>query len=235
MATNGFYGRNVVVTGGTGALGRAVVGRLLESGARCHVPVYAEEELRDFPWCDDERVALTPGVDLAAEGAVGAFYDRLPALWASIHLAGGFAMAPLARTSLAEWRRLIDMNATTCFLCCREAVRRIRDRGEEGGRIVNVAARPALVPAGGMVAYSVAKTAVAALTQALAEELAPEGIWVNAVAPSIIDTPANRRAMPTAAHDTWPKPAEIAETIVHLASPANGVTRGAIVTAYGRV
>ncbi len=85
-----------------------------------------------------------------------------------------------------------------------------------------------------MVAYAASKAAVAALTQALAEELASEGIWVNAIAPSIIDTPANRAAMPTADHDRWPKPAEIAETIAFLAAPENVTTRGAVVSVYGK-
>jgi len=233
MVPAGFDGRHVVVTGGTGALGRAVVARLLEAGARCHVPVLHVRELEGLSWAADPRVTLVPGVDLATEEGASAFYAGLPGLWASVHLAGGFSMAPLAQTTLAEWRRLVDMNATCCFLCCREAVARMRPTGA-GGRIVNVAARPALVPTGGMVAYSVAKAAVVALTQALAEELAPEGIWVNAIAPSVIDTPANRLAMPAAAHDRWPRPAELAETVAHLASPANSATRGAVVTVYGR-
>jgi NAD(P)-dependent dehydrogenase (short-subunit alcohol dehydrogenase family) len=233
MGPGGFEGRHVVVSGGTGALGRAVVARLLAADARCHVPVFDERECDGLPWRADPRVTLAPGVDLTDEGATEAFFRGLPGVWASVHLAGGFSMAPLTRTSLVEWRRLMDLNATCCFLCCREAVARMREGGA-GGRIVNVAARPALVPAGGMVAYSASKAAVVALTQALAEELAPEGIWVNAVAPSIIDTPANRRAMPDAPHERWPKPAELAETIVQLAAPANAVTRGAVVTVYGR-
>jgi NAD(P)-dependent dehydrogenase (short-subunit alcohol dehydrogenase family) len=89
-----------------------------------------------------------------------------------------------------------------------------------GGRIVNVAARPALEPraGAGMLAYTASKAAVAALTQALAEELASEGIWVNAVAPSILDTTENRAAMPGADHASWPAVEEVAATIVHLAS-----------------
>ena len=234
MDGGAFEGRHVVVSGGTGALGRAVVARLLADGARCHVPVHGPQAPADCAWQRDPRVTLRTGVDLADERAVLSFYDALPGLWASIHVAGGFSMAPFGETSLAEWRRLFELNATSCFLCCREATRRMRETGA-GGRIVNVAARPALAPATpGMVAYVASKAAVAALTQALAEELAPEGIWVNAVAPSIIDTPANRAAMPKARHETWPRPEELAETIAHLASPANGATRGAVVAVYGR-
>ena len=105
-----------------------------------------------------------------------------------------------------------------------------------GGRIVNVAARPALEwrLGAGMVAYAASKAAVAAMTVALAEEVAKDGILVNAVAPSIMDTPANRQAMPKADHAAWPKVEEVAATILFLASPDNRVTRGAIVPVYGR-
>jgi NAD(P)-dependent dehydrogenase (short-subunit alcohol dehydrogenase family) len=102
------------------------------------------------------------------------------------------------------------------------------------GRIVNVAARPALVPTGQMTAYAASKGAVAALTLSLAEELAESSIWVNAIIPSIIDTSANRAAMPDADHRAWPKPQEIAETVAFLASPQNAVTRGALVPVYGK-
>ncbi len=123
------------------------------------------------------------------------------------------------------------MNATTCFLCCREAVRTLNG-GE--GRIVNVAARPALVPTAQMSAYAASKAAVSALTLSLAEETAESGVWVNAIVPSIIDTEVNRAAMPDADHGAWPKPEEIAETVAFLASPQNAVTRGALVPVYGR-
>jgi NAD(P)-dependent dehydrogenase (short-subunit alcohol dehydrogenase family) len=85
-----------------------------------------------------------------------------------------------------------------------------------------------------MTAYTIAKTGVAALTMALAEEVVKDGILVNAVAPSIMDTPANRKAMPTASFDAWPRVEEVAATILFLASPANSVTRGAIVPVYGK-
>jgi NAD(P)-dependent dehydrogenase (short-subunit alcohol dehydrogenase family) len=105
-----------------------------------------------------------------------------------------------------------------------------------GGRIVNVAARPALEWRQGanMVAYTASKAAVAALTVALAEEVARQDILVNAIAPSIMDTPANRKSMPKADHAAWPKVEDVAHTILFLASPDNTVTRGAVVPVYGR-
>jgi NAD(P)-dependent dehydrogenase (short-subunit alcohol dehydrogenase family) len=106
-----------------------------------------------------------------------------------------------------------------------------------GGRIVNVASRQGVEPRQGanLTAYTAAKAGVAALTMALAEEVAGDGILVNAVAPSLMDTPANRKAMPKADFSTWPKVEEVAATIVFLASPENKVTRGAVVPVYGRV
>jgi NAD(P)-dependent dehydrogenase (short-subunit alcohol dehydrogenase family) len=207
-------GRHIVVTGGRGALGGAVVALLEARGAVVHVPDIAT-------------------VDLSREAAAVAYYAGLPPLWASIQLAGGFAMAPIVETSLADLENQWRLNAVTCFLACREAVRAIRKTGA-GGRIVNVAARPVLVPTPGMTAYVASKAAVAAITQALAVELAGDRILVNAVLPSIIDTPANRTAMPGADHASWPKPAELAETIGFLASPENALSSGALVPVYGR-
>jgi NAD(P)-dependent dehydrogenase (short-subunit alcohol dehydrogenase family) len=235
-----FSGAHVVVTGGTGALGTAVVGRLRAAGAVCHVTNLAAHELDHFAHRGDADVHVTSGVDLADEGAVTRFYASLPPLWASIHLAGGFTMSPVAETTAADFETQFRMNALSCFLCSRAAIAAIRARampgpgGATGGRIVNVAARPGIEPrlGAGMVAYAASKGAVATLTQALAEELAGEDIWVNAVAPSILDTAANRAAMPDAAHQRWVAPAEIAELIAFLASPDNSVTRGAVIPVY---
>ncbi|MFO1188076.1 MAG: SDR family NAD(P)-dependent oxidoreductase [Alphaproteobacteria bacterium] len=228
-----FSGRHVVVTGATGALGSAVVARLVEAGATCHIPNHDASKVARFPYRDHPSVRIAAGIDLADEAAAVRFFAALPGLWASIHVAGGFDMGPIASISLDAAMAQMRMNYATCFLSCREAVRRMRGQG--GGRIVNVAARPALEPrqGAGMTAYTASKAAVAAFTQALAEEVATEGIWVNAVVPSIIDTPANRQAMPKTDPSRWPKPAEIAETIVYLASSANAVTRGALVSVYG--
>src|SRR5215472_2234888 len=225
-----YSGAHVVVTGGTGALGSAVVGRLRQAGAVCHVTNFVAAELDHFAHKDAPGVHVSTGIDLADETAVTGFYNSLPSLWASIHIAGGFAMAPVADTSGADFTAQFRMNTLSCFLCSRAAVGAIR-AGGKGGRIVNVAARPGIEPrlGAGMVAYAASKGAVATLTQALGEELAGEGIWVNAVAPSILDTPANRAAMPDAPHDRWVAPDAIAELIVFLASPDNRVTRGAVV------
>ena len=228
-------GLNIVVTGGAGGLGRAVVTRLLEAGARAHVPMERDSDLDGYTHIGHEALSAVAGVDLTDSAAVDAFYEGVPDLWASVHLAGGFAMAPLDKTDADAFQQMVDMNLRTCFLCCRAAARRMSGTGN-GGRIVNVSARPGVEPrsGGGMAAYTASKAAVAALTEALGQELAGDGILVNAVAPSIIDTAANRAAMPDANHDIWPEPDEIAETIAFLASPANKVTRGGVVPVYGQ-
>ena len=236
-----FAGSHVVVTGGTGALGRAVISRLRAVGAVCHVPNLVAAELNDFPFTSDPAVHITRGIDLADESSVRGFYQALPPLWASIHLAGGFGMTPIGEMSAEEFMAQFRMNALSCFLCSAAAVAAFRMRrepgpaGARGGRIVNIAARPALEPrlGAGMVAYTASKSAVAALTQALAQEVTDEEIWVNAVAPSVLDTPANRVAMPEADHRRWVAPADLAELVVFLASPGNRVTRGAVVPVYG--
>lgn len=232
MTNRELEGRHIVVTGGSGALGGAVLEVLLERGAHCHVPCVEPEVPAYFKLASHERVTATAAVDLASEESTGSYFRGLPPLWGSVHLAGGFAMSKLTDTTLAQLQGMLDINLVTSFLCCREAVRSMRRAG--GGRIVNVAARPVVRPQAGIAAYAASKAAVAALTQDLGEELLAENILVNAILPSIIDTPANRRGMPDADHSTWPKPAEIAQTIAFLVGPANVLTSGALVPVYGR-
>ena len=226
-------GKHVVITGGTGALGTAVVARLLAAGASCTIPYVHEAEAQRFSNRGDPNVTLIAVSDLADETQVAKLFAGLKP-WASIHIAGGFAAAKVAETDKKALMAQIDSNLISCFLCCRAAVQAMSISG--GGRIVNVAARPALEwrTGAGMSAYTIAKTGVAALTVALAEEVAASGILVNAVAPSIMDTPANRKEMPKANFNAWPKVDDVAATILFLASTDNRVTRGAVVPVYGQ-
>lgn len=228
-----FTGRNVVVTGGTGALGTAVVGALLAAGATCHIPYRAARDVENFAFRDKTGVTLYPDIELSDEALVAKLFSGAGALWASIHIAGGFLAKPAAETSKADLVLQLDTNLVSTFLCCRAAINAMRGKG---GRIVNVAARPALEwrTGAGMSAYTASKAGVAAMTAAIAEEVAHAGILVNAIAPSIMDTAANRKAMPKADFDKWPKVEEVAATIVFLASPDNKVTRGGIVPVYGK-
>ena len=189
--------RHVVVTGGTGALGTAVVGALIEAGAVCHVPYINSAEADRFAWRNHSKVKLVADIELTQEPAVAQLYDGVPQLWASIQIAGGFAMAPVAKTTKSDLMQQIDMNFVTAFLCCRASVNAMIRTGA-GGRIVNVASRPALEwrAGAGIVAYTASKTAVAAMTVALAEEVVKEGILVNAIAPSTMDTRRTGRPCP---------------------------------------
>jgi NAD(P)-dependent dehydrogenase (short-subunit alcohol dehydrogenase family) len=224
--------RHIVVTGGAGALGTAVVTALIEAGAKCHVPCFDEAEAKRFSLRDHKQVTVMVAGNLAEETVVDRVYAGIAPLWASIHIAGGFAGGALTQTTVATIRQQIDMNLISCMLCSRAALRAMSG----GGRIVNVAARAGLEwrTGAGMTAYTAAKAAVAAFTAALAEEVVKEGVLVNAVAPSIMDTPANRNAMPKADYALWPKVEEVAATIAFLASADNRVTRGAVVSVYGK-
>ena len=202
-------GAHVVITGAGGGLGPAVASAFRSAGAIVHAPARAE-------------------LDLLDEAAVARYYAALPSLWASVHVAGGFSMAPVTETSLDDFTAQWRINAVTAFLACREAVRRMR-AGGSGGRIVNVAARAAVEHPGGKVAYVAAKAALAAFTRALAAECAPERILANAVLPDTIDTPANRAAMPGADPSEWTRPDAIASTILWLASRENVSVNGALI------
>lgn len=219
--------KNVVITGGDGALGRAVVDAFVAAGAVCHLPIFGPSSA-GFP----DGVNVAGNLNLTDENTAVAYYATLPPLWASIHLAGGFLAKAIADTTRSDLERQLELNLVTAFLCCREAVKAIRKSG--GGRIVNVAARVVEVPVGGMLAYSVSKAAVAALTRSLAVEVKGDGILVNAVLPSLIDSPANRAAMPGADFTKWPQPGELAQTILWLASPENVLTSGALLPVYGK-
>ena len=226
--------RHVVVTGGTGALGVAVVDALVQAGATCHVPAI-ENEAPPNRFAEPAKVTVVPKVDLSNEVSVAAFYDGLPGLHAVVNIAGGFAWAPIADSTMATLQQQLSMNLVSCMLSCRQAVLNFRKAGR-GGHIVNISARPAINPRLGanMTAYTASKAAVAAFTVALAEELKNEDISVIALCPSTIDTPTNRKDMPKADHATWVKPTAIAELIVAHCGLSQTVNSGAVIPVYGR-
>ena len=226
-------GRVAIVAGGTGALGRSVVLRFLRDGAAVFVPWAVVEE-----WQALEKDA-GPGrprlhgarVDVTDEAAVAAFVAEVVArggrLDVLVNAVGGFAGGDLASTPLAEWRRMLDLNLTSAAIACRAVLPAMR--AARAGRIVNVASRAVVPPLGGFIAYTVSKSAVIALTQALAQEERPHGIAVNAVLPSTMDTPANRRAMPDADRSGWVSTDAVADVIAYLSSDGAAAVSGACV------
>lgn len=230
---NSLGGKRAVVTGGTGGAGRSVVMRLARAGAECLVP-YLSEGHRDslVQAASAEGLDVHPHrLDVTDETAVERFYvevvDRSGPLHFLVNLAGGFEMGLIENTGPNTWRRMIDMNATSAFLNCRQAVARMKP--QRFGRIINVSANAVLQPPARMTAYVAAKAAVLALTQSLAREVEADRITVNAILPSIIDTPANRAAMPSANTSGWVTPDQLADVVEWLLSDqASGVTGAAL-------
>ena len=233
--------RIAIVTGGTGALGRAVSENFLVAGAKVAIPYVVDAEvpmLRErlgnrFP---DSQLLLRKA-DVGIEAQMKQFADEVAAKWNRIdilvNLVGGFwGGKPIAETTLDEWQTMIDLNLRTAFLACRAVVPAMQRNSY--GRIVSVTSRSGLSGAGDFAAYAVAKGAIATFTASLAEEVLPNGIMVNAIAPSTIDTQANRTAMPKAKHENWVKPEDIARTLNFLCSEDCQVTSGAVVPVYGR-
>lgn len=218
-----------IVTGGDGALGAAVVQRLRAAGT----PV-AIIQRRSPPQTDGP---LFGGVDLsdapAASRAIDAATKALGGLYALINVAGAFRWETVADGNIATWDFLYAANVKTAVNASRAALPHLIANG--GGRIVNIGANAATKAAAGMGAYAASKAGVARFTEALAEEVKTKSITVNAVLPSIIDTPANRADIPKADFSKWVKPEEIAALIAFLLSPEAQSISGALVPITGRV
>jgi NAD(P)-dependent dehydrogenase (short-subunit alcohol dehydrogenase family) len=221
----------MVITGGFGALGSGLAAAAMAAGWKVALIDFAQT-----PPAGQGAFAVG-GVDLAepaaAEAAFAKAAEHLGTLDALINVAGGFAWETVADGSLETWDRLYRLNVRSCLVASRAALPHLAKN--RAGRIVNIGANAAGKAALGMGAYAASKSGVARLTEALAEELKGQAITVNAVLPSIIDTPANRADMPDADHSAWVSPADLAAVILFLASgPARAVT-GALVPVVGRL
>lgn len=219
--------RTVVVVGAGGALGDGLAAAFLDAGAK----VRGIDRAVPQPQRQRDGVAYE-AVDVLDDAALGALFDSAPPPWAVVNVVGGFAgRTPLTALDPAELTTQLQLNLTTAALITKHALRRMGEVGE--GRLVHTASRAALQTAGNGFAYSVSKLGVLHLVQLAAQETHGTRITVNAVVPSIMDTPANRAAMPDAAHDTWPKVHEVAAVYLFLASPAAQLVSGAAVPVYG--
>ncbi len=220
---NDYRGRTVLVTGTSGALGAGLAAAFTASGAELIGVGRAVPDARAF--VDGVRYETA---DLTDDAEVGALFDAIGAPWAVVNTVGGFApYRPLAKLDLSELGRQLTLNLYTAATITKHALRVMQPVGV--GRIVHTASRAATAPRGSGFSYSVSKLAVLHLVRMAADEVAGTGITVNSVVPSIIDTPANRAAMPDADHDGWPKIADIACAYLFLASPEAALTNGAAV------
>jgi NAD(P)-dependent dehydrogenase (short-subunit alcohol dehydrogenase family) len=218
--------RTVVVTGGFGVLGRAVAAAFRENGDRVARIDFAPQAADANPGgLDLGGVDLTDAAQAAA--AVARITDAMGGIAVLVNVAGGFVWEPLDEGAPGTWARMFAMNATTCVTMTAAALPTLKNT--PGAAIVNIGAGSALVAGAGMGAYAASKQAVHKLTESLAAELAGSDCTVNAVLPSIIDTPTNRADMPDADWSLWVLPDALAKVIVFLASPAARAISGALI------
>lgn len=225
-------GKSIAVTGGFGILGRAVGAALLADGARV-VLLDKAPAPQDLP----EGCLALGAVDLGqpddARQAMSQAASSLGGLDGLVNVAGGFRWETVEGGSVETWDRLYALNVRTALLASQAALPHLLASGN--GRIVNVGALGAAQAGSGMGAYAASKAGVARLTEAMAEEFKDRGITVNAVLPSIIDTPANRTDMPDADASRWVAPSALAGVILFLLSDAAAPVTGALIPVKGRV
>ena len=232
-------GRVVLVTGETGSLGRAVTGVFVEAGAAVAVTFRRESEV------PEARVALAShgqapifiqadvSIEADVQRAVESMAKRFGRVDILLHLVGGYVGdLPVAQTPEATWDQLLTTNLKSAFLCCKHVVPIMQ--ANRWGRIVTISSRAAVKVFPGIAAYAAAKAGLLTFTEVLAAEVGVDGITVNSVLPSVIDTPANRRAMPGADPSPWVKPEEIARLMLYLCSDAAKEISGAAIPIYGR-
>lgn len=216
---NDIAGRTVLITGASGALGSGLVQEFAAAGATV-VGVGRGEPTDPVGGVRYERS------DVGSDSEVAALFERVGTPWAVVNTVGGFAgHRPFARLDSEELSKQLFLNLTTAAIITKYALRAMQESGE--GRIVHTASRAATDTSGAGFAYSVSKVGVLQLVRMASEEVADTRIRVNAVSPSIIDTPANRAAMPNADHASWPKIPDVAQAYLFLASPEAALVNGA--------
>jgi NAD(P)-dependent dehydrogenase (short-subunit alcohol dehydrogenase family) len=228
--------RVAIITGGTGALGRAVVSEFLREGARVISTYIIDQELRGLlSTLKDQNLSLLKA-DVTREKQVAQVVKRTLKRFGRIdilvNIVGGFAYARIEDTDEKTWDRMMNMNLKSVFLCSKAVLPQMIKQNY--GKIINISSRPALKGSAGVGAYSASKAGVLNLTETIADEVRDYEINVNAILPSTIDTPANRRDMPEADFSKWVKPEEIARVMVFLASDDSRPVSGAGIPVYGK-
>jgi NAD(P)-dependent dehydrogenase (short-subunit alcohol dehydrogenase family) len=230
-----YKNKTVLITGGTGALGHVVAERFIAAGANVASSYLFESELKRLSESfrnnvhvvradvsDDEDVAVL-------FRQVGKKFGRVDIL---INIVGGFLpKTNVKETKTKDWDHMFSINLKSVFLCSREFLNQLNNATY--GRIISMAAMPALKPSAGRGAYSVSKAGVVTLTQVLGDELKGTGITANAIAPSIIKTDANVASMPDEDSSKWVTPEELAETMLFLCSNEARSINGVCIPIFG--
>ena len=231
--------RNVLITGGTGILGSAVTKAYLAQGETVAVTYLFDNEVERFkqfnPELSENVTFLFANVTEEAEvqKTIEAFVSKFGSLDVLINIVGGFVGGiPTAELEEDRWDFLMDLNLKSVFLCCKAVIPHMT--AQSYGKIINVSARAGLKGEAGLSAYCVSKGGVRTLTEALAAEVMDSGVNVNAIMPSIMDTPANRESMPDEEHDRWVPPEDVAKVICFLTSDDATIINGAAIPVYGR-
>ena len=231
--------RCAIVTGGTGALGTVVTESLLEEGFHVAVPYTSNRNIEPFErqiGSLKTQVTLVPAdltVEDEVQNLVQTTLDKFGQIDVLVNTIGGFVGGiPVAEMAEERWDFMMNLNLKSIFLCCKAVLPHMIER--KYGKIVNTSARAGLSGIAGLGAYSVSKNGVRILTKSIAEEVKDLGINVNSLLVSIIDTPANREAMPDEDHSRWVSPDDIAKVILFLISDAAAIINGAAIPVYGR-
>jgi NAD(P)-dependent dehydrogenase (short-subunit alcohol dehydrogenase family) len=229
--------RVIVVTGAFGALGRAVVHVAMRQGARVALLDISGNVPADLMAFDPATARVFSGVDVtsreAAQVVMAAVNNHFGCIDALINVAGGFRWQTVQDGDARTWEELYRLNVASALNASAAALPFLRN--SKAGRIVNIGAAAALKSAAGMGPYAASKSAVHRLTESLAEEIKGTGMTVNAVLPSIIDTPANRREMPDADRSGWVDPVAVAAVILFLASEAASAVTGVLLPVTNRI
>lgn len=232
MISYDFKDKVIVVTGGSGGLGQAVIDKLTGAGAKVIAPPRKPTHKKT-----SDQATENLWLDAQDEQSVKSFFEAVQAsegrVYGLVNLIGGFAMGdPVATLPLELFERQIDLNLKSAFLLTKYALQAMTE--PEGGKIVLFASRAAVDKGANSFPYSVSKLGVLRLVEAVAAENRDKNININAVLPSIIDTPANREAMPKARFENWPRPEQIANVVAFLISEEAELINGAAIPVYGK-